>query len=379
MRAPWTPRLPPIAIGLSVAVLLLAGCQSSDRDEPSPTSSTPSSSTTVSESPSTPTDGEPDNTEGVEASARPGQAAVPAASPVSCPAGTVTVSSAHQLTAALEQAKAGDVIRLQPGTYSGAFSALAKGTQQQPIWLCGDRSAVLAGDGPDGKYVLHLENADYWRLVGFTVRNGQKGVMLDGVTHSVVQGLSISQIGDEALHLRRNSTDNLVLDNDISRTGLRKEKFGEGIYVGSSVNNWCELTGCKPDRSDRNMIAGNTISATTAENVDIKEGTTSGQLRDNVLDGGTVVEDSVVDIKGTAWLVAGNEVRHPPLDGFQTHEIEPRWGARILFEDNTVVGPPRDTGEAAHAIALRPDRDSTVRCSNRAQQMTLSTIECAGS
>ena len=38
------------------------------------------------------------------------------------------------------------------------------------------------------------------------------------------------------------------------------------------------ITDCEPDRSDRNVVAGNTISDTTAESIDIKEGTTGGTV-----------------------------------------------------------------------------------------------------
>ena len=120
--------------------------------------------------------------------------------------------------------------------------------------------AVLRGPGTDEGIVLSLQQVRYWRLVGFTVREGQKGVMADGTTDTVVQDLTVTQIGDEAVHLRANSTDNVVRGLTISDTGLRRVKFGEGIYVGSAVSNWCDITACEPDRSDRNVVVANTIS-----------------------------------------------------------------------------------------------------------------------
>ena len=96
-----------------------------------------------------------------------------------------------------------------------------------------------------------------------------------------VTGLTIYSVGDEALHLRRHSTDNTVSGNTIYDTGNRTAKYGEGIYVGTAESNWCDITDCQPDRSDRNLIEGNTIYDTTAESVDIKEGTTGGTLRGN--------------------------------------------------------------------------------------------------
>src|SRR6185436_18008372 len=96
-------------------------------------------------------------------------------------------------------------------------------------------------------YVLHLDGAQYWRLVGFSVTNGQKGVMADQTVGTVVQGLTVHGIGDEAIHLRDNSTDNVVLDNTIRDTGLRRDDYGEGVYIGTAVSNWCTYTNCQPD------------------------------------------------------------------------------------------------------------------------------------
>ena len=74
--------------------------------------------------------------------------------------------------------------------------------------------------------------------MGFTVRNGQKGVMLDGSSNSILQQLTVEDIGDEGIHLRAGSSDNQVLDNTVRRTGLRKQQYGEGIYVGTAKSNW---------------------------------------------------------------------------------------------------------------------------------------------
>ncbi len=50
-------------------------------------------------------------------------------------------------------------------------------------------------------------------------------------------------------------------------------------------SNWCTITDCDPDRSDRNVISGNQISGAGSESVDIEEGTTGGAVRGNTFDG----------------------------------------------------------------------------------------------
>ena len=192
---------------------------------------------------------------------------LPAADAVRCPPAAVEVDTSDQLHTALRDAAPGTVIGLADGVYDGTFTASTPGTTDAPIWLCGGTGAVLRGPGPDDGTVLHLTEVRYWRLVGFTVREGQKGVMADGTADTVIQDLTVTEIGDEAVHLRANSTHNVVRGLTVSDTGLRRVKFGEGIYVGSAVSNWCDITDCEPDRSDRNVVVGNTISRTTAESV----------------------------------------------------------------------------------------------------------------
>jgi hypothetical protein len=197
-------------------------------------------------------------------------------------------------------------------------------------------------------------------LVGFTVSGGQKGVMADGTVGSVFQGLTVTGTGDEAIHLRSNSTDNVVLDNTISNTGQRKDKFGEGVYIGSAVSNWCTYTDCEADRSDRNVIDGNTIFDTSSEAVDVKEGTTGGVVSNNDFDGSALTgADSWVDIKGNNYLVHANTGAHATEDGFQTHQILDGWGDHNVFSGNAA-----DVGGPGHAISSWPAESNVVRCDN---------------
>ncbi|MER7795877.1 right-handed parallel beta-helix repeat-containing protein [Microbacterium sp. NPDC096154] len=300
----------------------------------------------------------------------------PRSTTTECPSPTVTVSTAAELQTALDEAAPGDVIELQAGRYVGEFVATESGTEDQPITLCGSSDAILDGDGVKGGYVFHLDQAEYWHLIGFSVTNGQKGVMADGTKGSTIEGLTVFHIGDEAIHLRRHSTDNLVIGNDISDTGLRREKFGEGVYVGSAESNWCNITDCEPDESDRNVVEGNTIHGVRSEAVDIKEGTTGGIVRGNTFEGSAIVgADSWVDIKGNDWLIEDNHGVNSPLDGFQTHEILDGWGTRNTFRGNIaeVNGP-------GFGYSLTPERDNVVTCDNTASNAAEGdmNVECSG-
>jgi parallel beta-helix repeat protein len=284
----------------------------------------------------------------------PWPADVPAADRIHCPDSVVEVSTSEQLHAELRNARPGTVIGLADGVYDGTFTASTTGTAQAPLWLCGGAGAVLRGPGTDDGTVLHLEHVRHWRLVGFTVREGRKGVMADGTGDTVIQNLTVTQIGDEAVHLRANSTRNVVRGLTVSDTGLRRVKFGEGIYIGSAASNWCEITACQPDRSDHNVIVGNSIRATTAESVDIKEGTTGGVLADNTFDGADLAGDanSWVDVKGNGWLIQANRGSTATRSGFEVSVAADGWGTANTFDANTA-----DVRGPGYGYELRPPAD----------------------
>lgn len=275
----------------------------------------------------------------------------------------VDAATTDQLTTALSGATPGTVIRLAPGTYTGSFVARTPATAAAPIVLCGPRTAVLDGGAADKSYTLHLDGASHWQVSGLSVRGGQKGIMLDAVQGALLDDLLVEGTGDEAIHLRRGTTDTTVRDSEIRDTGKRRAKFGEGVYVGTAESNWCETTGCQPDRSDRNSIIHNTISDTTAESIDVKEGTTGGLIRGNTFSGtGMTKADAWVNLKGNSWTVAANDGSDAPEDGFQVHEIVDGWGLDNVFTGNTAA--VNSTGYLVNVT--RNGERNTVSCTNTA-------------
>jgi hypothetical protein len=274
---------------------------------------------------------------------------------------TVEVTSAADLIRALAAARPGDWIRLAPGRYTGRFESSASGTASAGIVVCGPRTAILDGGGIDAGYGFHL-TSDQWTLSGFTITGSQKGVVLDGASHDVLRDLEIFGLGDEGVHFRAFSSDNLLENSVIHDVGLLDPHNGEGVYVGSAKSHWGEFSGGRPDATDRNRIQGNTIGPnTTAESVDIKEGTTGTMLEANTFDGsGMTAADSWVDAKGNDAVIDANTGRNSPLDGFQTHRITKGWGLRNRFTANVV-------GAGVPGLGFRIDVDAkgnVVTCDN---------------
>jgi hypothetical protein len=268
-------------------------------------------------------------------------ASLPGESPAGCGSGRVTrVSTAGGLQSALSAARPGTTIVLAPGAYQGDFVATGSGTRAAPITVCGSREAILQGTSTASGYTFHLDKASWWRIEGFSVEGGQKGVVTDFATHDLIYGLYVHGTGDEAIHLRSFSSYNVVSHSVVRNTGLDVQFFGEGIYVGSAHHNWCRYTGCQPDKSDYNVLADNNISDTTAENIDIKEGTTGGTIVGNTFNGTGMVASAAtawVNVKGNGWKILDNTGVNTIGDGFQVHQVYPGWGIGNIFRANSAA------------------------------------------
>ncbi|GGJ89172.1 hypothetical protein GCM10010123_18420 [Pilimelia anulata] len=305
-------------------------------------------------------------------------AAAPAVPPaVTCPTPTVRVRGANRLAAALDRVRPGTSIALADGVYGGRFTLRAGGTAAAPVYLCGGPRAVLDAGSRAAGEVLRLVDLAHVRLVGFTVRNGLRGLVLDGARRVVVQGLTVERTGETAIHLRRFASDNVVQGSTVRRAGLLRPYSGVGIRVGTPATHWCAVADCEPDAADRNVIQGNRVSATTAEAVEAHEGTTGGRIADNTFDGSRLAgttADAWVDLKGNRWRVTDNRGRLSRGDGFQTHSPVDGWGTGNLFAGNAaqVDGP----GWAFH---FDPVLGNRVACDNTSTgaRRGLANVACA--
>jgi hypothetical protein len=271
---------------------------------------------------------------------------VPVSEPVVAnPLRVINVSTASELKAALGAAQPGDEIILADGIYKGRFviPATANGSISNKIMLRGNRSAVLDGESITTGYVLHLQ-ASHWIIKGITLTNGLKGLMTDGASFNTIDSIKVHNIGEEAIPLRRFSSNNTIQFAEISHTGLKTPDYGEGIYIGSTKNNWAAYSNGLPDRCDSNMVSENKIGpAVTAECIDIKEGTTGGIIRGNYFDAtgitGANSADSWIDVKGNYYLIESNKGYNPTgsllKDGCQVNVAYSRWGNFNEFKNNT--------------------------------------------
>ncbi|WP_420096246.1 right-handed parallel beta-helix repeat-containing protein [Brevibacterium sediminis] len=294
-----------------------------------------------------------------------------------CPGATVTVGSTSSLEAALAAAKPGDVIRLRDGVYKKRFTISVKGTAESPVWICGGRGAVLEGYGRSGGNGIEISDSSHVILSGITVKESLKAVMVSRSDHITVSDLLTHTTGQEAIHLRQNTTDSVVAGNTVRDTGLVTPEYGEGIYVGLHPDNWCGQNDCEPDRSDRNVVADNVISATTAEAVDVKEGSADGWIVGNTIDASaTTATSRWIVVRGNGWLISDNVGRGgsitdgilidaPPLQGYGTNNI--------------VVRNKADLNSSGYAVRVN-QRGNFVGCSTNTYSgsaRSMTNVACA--
>jgi hypothetical protein len=256
----------------------------------------------------------------------------------------ITVANSTELKNVLSIAKPGDSIVLKDGIYEGKFviKSTNSGTLAKPITLIGSRNAILDAGTKETGYALQLQ-ANYWRIKGFTIQNALKGLVADGSSYSLIDGILVTQIGEEAIHLRKFSKHNTIQNTEISYTGLKTPDYGEGIYIGTAVSNWSKISNGEPDRCDSNKVINNKIGPhVAAECIDIKEGTTGGLIKGNTFEAqgitGANSADSWIDVKGNYYLIEGNTGNNtqPSVlkDGYQINCAIAGWGCFNVFKNN---------------------------------------------
>lgn len=288
--------------------------------------------------------------------------------PKNCTIKNAKTATKKNLADLLENAKAGDVIYLPDGTYKGNLEASASGAKDNPITLCGSKMAKLSGTG----YGLHVTGS-HWKLIGFTIAEAQKGLVLDGAQDVEANDLTVEHIGMEGVHFRNGSSNNTLKNSTIRFTGEQENKKGEktalgegeGVYIGTAKSNQDGVL----DTSDNNTVENNTIGpGVTAEAIDIKEGTTGGTIKNNHFKGGLSGvndADSWVDVKGNGYKIEGNVGdkdgdTNNLKNGFEVHQLLPGWGL-----NNTFSGNRSEVKIPGYGIFIpKKEMKNTVECNN---------------
>ena len=264
----------------------------------------------------------------------------------------VNVSTVADLTSATLNAKAGDTIWVAPGKYELPSSNCQNdkfvnetGRDCGLIWLGADGTkanpVVLAGSDPKNppeifssdykhNYGVHV-TGNYVILKNLKIHSFSKGVVFDNSVGALMEDCEVYHTGNEIVHVRDSSQQVTLNRNFIHGSGYEIAKYGEGIYVGTYFKSWASsqqsdktagFWGADASqhrysgydwRVNDTKITCNIVSGTTAENIDVKEGTVRGIVQGNMFIGDSLdyngevsYDDANIDMKGASWTVTGN-------------------------------------------------------------------------
>ncbi|MGN0575475.1 MAG: right-handed parallel beta-helix repeat-containing protein, partial [Ruminococcus sp.] len=260
----------------------------------------------------------------------------------------IQVTNVEELFAAVRNAKPGDVIEVESGTYNyseyqGAqkIDTAAEGTKAAPITLKAkdtENPPVFTGNRTENGYVMQI-TGDYWIVENIIFTTSQKGIVLDNSNHTVIRNCEIYNTGSEAVAVRDGSSGCVIESCFIHDTGVNTPGYGEGVYIGSAKS----VTGFDY-KCDNTLVKDCTFRNVAAEHIDVKEYTTGTEICGCTFYGdgmsGENYAGSFIDIAGNNVNVHDNvgyrNGNSKIAAAFELHEQVENWGYHCIFTDNTL-------------------------------------------
>ena len=259
---------------------------------------------------------------------------------------------------AVESLSPGDTLTVHEGAYasSGRISIGVKGTSASPVVVqaaTGERRPLITRNSGDAaQNTINIEGAEYLTIKGLEISsNGGDGINMSGnpswitLDDLVIHDISVGVNFRSSMHhitVRRN---NIYNTNDT----------GEGLYVGCN-NSACSVT----DSLIEGNWVHNTLAATQGDGIEIKKGSHSNIVRDNVIhdtnypcillygtDGNprNIVEGNVMWNCGDSGIQAAadaiirnNIILESPDNGFNSQPHQGVTPGNLEFVHNTLVG-----------------------------------------
>jgi hypothetical protein len=204
--------------------------------------------------------------------------------------GRTADEAVRSATTAQKLAQPGDSILLQSGTYPPLKFVALQGTQKAPIMIrpadAAEGKVILTSGDRAAGIGLSLEQCSHVVVRGMTITNSQKGIDVQSCRHCVVSNNSLTDLGQEGIHVGRLHTyDDTkqflgpasehveVVENRIIGTGKVKAIYGEGIYIGTGA--------FEGDDTHDVLIERNVLNDISAEGIELKPGTTNLIVRGN--------------------------------------------------------------------------------------------------
>ena len=186
---------------------------------------------------------------------------------------------------ALASAAPGTVFAFAPGQHAPLRVRGVRGRSGLPIVITAADSSsppIFTDNSHTKGAAIELSDSSHVAVSHVRLRRTLWGVRLDSSTNIALSSLHVSDVGQEGVRVMNGSSHVSIEDSTISNTGNRTgiapdgqpfATFGEGIYLGSGQN---------PTDAVHNIrIAGNDISDTGTEAIDVKPPVTDVEIVGN--------------------------------------------------------------------------------------------------
>ncbi len=269
--------------------------------------------------------------------------------------GATSTSPLATIQAALNVAKPGTTIHLEPGTYHQEPTTKVNGTASAPISIVGTETG-FASSGRNktvvtgGGRILNINNS-YYNISGFTIdgqaalhgitwptslsavrafKDSIQSLAADsrliyigsadnavGVSNVHIDNMFLRGAGGECVRMRNDANHNEISNSTIEYCGMLgkgddvssyKYHNGEGVYLGTSPADPSEPT-AGPDSTSYNVITNNHIETFGSECVDIKENSHNNTVSSNLCefnDEPTSFDGSNLEIRGYNNTISNN-------------------------------------------------------------------------
>nr|WP_231135149.1 right-handed parallel beta-helix repeat-containing protein [Motilibacter deserti] len=266
-----------------------------------------------------------------------------------------TLSELHK---ALAGARPGAVIYLLDADWRNALTASANGTADKPIILRGTADAVLTSGGKSSGIGLKI-TGDYWRVEGISVDTAQRGISVEGSTGTVLDGVHVLNSGYAGVQFSKGSRGGAIRNSVIRNAGIDGAMRGAGVLVGMAGRDWERYNGSQIDITTGIAIQNNLIEDTTAEGVDLREGSFGGTVSGNTFvntgrmrsvqdESGAYSVATWVDVKGQGYTITGNHGPAPAATPFKTRTLT--WPKRLKRDRPVVPGSGNDNLFASNSV-----------------------------
>ena len=228
--------------------------------------------------------------------------------------------------AALAAVTPGTIVYFDAGTYTPLKISDKHGTADAPIVFRSlpgkERLATFSSGKLEAGGAIEIEQSSFLEIRDLRAADSQKGISAVSVTHSVIEGNLVENLGQEAIHVGRKhshdgskqflapaSEDVRVAGNTIRGTGKVAPEYGEAVYIGTGAFLGDDTHGI--------VIEGNTLTDIAAEGIEVKPGTYDVTIRRNAISN-----------------------THHEYNGAITVSVEgtPTQDGKFLIEDNLIWG-----------------------------------------